>query len=222
MWVRVLAGMARTEQLARVGPAFLEELCIAVAASYPTRARCAVSEPPSVSARDPDRASPVIRRLVASDAAELAALRSANRAYLEQWDPDWDDPERLYSVKGVRAWITDGNHRFAILEGDEIAGMVSLTGIIRGSMQTCMVGYFVDKKRAGRGLATRAVGDVVAVAFGELQLHRVEAGTAVENIASQKVLEHNGFTLVGLMREHLQIRGAWVDHLLWETLADDE
>jgi ribosomal-protein-alanine N-acetyltransferase len=162
-----------------------------------------------------------IRRLVAGDAAELAALRTANRAYLERWDPDWADPERLYSFRGVRAWITDGNHRFAILDGAEIAGMVSLTGISRGSMQTCMVGYFVDEQRAGRGLATRAVGEAVAVAFGELQLHRVEAGTAVANIASQKVLERNGFTLVGLMRKHLQIRGVWVDHLLWETLADD-
>jgi ribosomal-protein-alanine N-acetyltransferase len=99
--------------------------------------------------------------------------------------------------------------------------MVSLTGIIRGSMQTCMVGYFVDERKAGQGLATRAVGAAVAVAFGELELHRIEAGTAVANIASQRVLERSGFTLVGRMRKHLQIRGVWVDHLLWETLADD-
>jgi ribosomal-protein-alanine N-acetyltransferase len=99
--------------------------------------------------------------------------------------------------------------------------MVSLTGISRGSMQSCMVGYFVDEQRAGRGLATGAVRDVLAVAFGELRLHRVEAGTAVANTASQRVLERNGFTLVGLLRKHLQIRGVWVDHLLWETLADD-
>jgi ribosomal-protein-alanine N-acetyltransferase len=127
----------------------------------------------------------------------------------------------LYSVGGVRSWITDGNNRFAIVDGDAIAGMVSLTGIIRGSMQTCMVGYFVDEARASRGLASRAVGEAAGVAFGELGLHRVEAGTAVENVASQKVLERNGFTRVGLMRKHLQIRGVWVDHLLWEKLADD-
>jgi [ribosomal protein S5]-alanine N-acetyltransferase len=176
-----------------------------------------------VSARDPHRASPiVIRRLVAADAEELAALRRANRPYLERWDPDWDDPERVYSTDGVRSWITDGNERFAIIDGERIAGMVSLTGIIRGSMQTCMIGYFVDEPRAGRGLASQAVGEAAGIAFRELGLHRVEAGTAVDNVASQKVLERNGFTLVGRMRKHLQIRGVWVDHLLWETLADDE
>ena len=35
MWNCVLAGMAQTKQLVRVGHAFLEELCIAVAASWP-------------------------------------------------------------------------------------------------------------------------------------------------------------------------------------------
>jgi ribosomal-protein-alanine N-acetyltransferase len=93
--------------------------------------------------------------------------------------------------------------------------------VIRGSLQSCMVGYFVDEARAGRGLATRAVREVVGIAFGDLALHRVEAGTALENVASRRVLEHNGFTLVGCLRRHLKIRGAWVDHLLWEKLADD-
>ena len=42
-----------------------------------------------------------------------------------------------YSFRGrARAWITDGSDRFAILDGAEIAGMVSLTGIMRGPMQT--------------------------------------------------------------------------------------
>jgi ribosomal-protein-alanine N-acetyltransferase len=99
--------------------------------------------------------------------------------------------------------------------------MVSLTGIIRGSLQSCMVGYFVAEARSGRGLATQAVREVLDVAFGELALHRVEAGTAVDNLTSQRVLERNGFTLVGRMRKHLQIAGVWVDHLLWEKLADD-
>jgi ribosomal-protein-alanine N-acetyltransferase len=100
--------------------------------------------------------------------------------------------------------------------------MVSLTGIIRGSLQSCMVGYFVAEAKSGRGLATRAVREVLEVAFGELALHRVEAGTAVDNLTSQHVLERNGFTLVGPLRRHLQIGGVWVDHLLWEKLAGDQ
>lgn len=163
----------------------------------------------------------VIRPLDRKDAEELTVLRLRNRAKLEPWELDADDPERWYTVDGVRDWITDGQVRFAIVDVGELAGMLSLTGIDRGPIQTAMLSYFVDESRTGRGLATRAVADAVQHAFGELGLHRVEAGTAVANIASQRVLEHNRFTLVGTLRRHLLIRGVWTDHLLWERLADD-
>ena len=163
----------------------------------------------------------VIRPFVPEDAEGLTALRLRNRSYLEPWELDSDDPERWYSVDGVRAWITDGQERFAILDADEVCGMLSLTGIERGPIQTAMLSYFVDEARAGRGLATRAVAEALQHAFGRLGLHRVEAGTAVPNVASQRVLEHNRFTPVGTLRRHLLLRGVWTDHLLWERLADD-
>ena len=163
----------------------------------------------------------VIRPLAREDAEELTALRLRNRANLEPWELDSDDPELWYRVDGVRAWIADGQARFAIVDDGELAGMLSLTGIERGPIQTAMLSYFVDEAHSGQGLATRAVAAAVAHAFGELGLHRVEAGTAVANIASQRVLEHNRFTLVGTLRRHLLLRGVWTDHLLWERLADD-
>jgi [ribosomal protein S5]-alanine N-acetyltransferase len=172
--------------------------------------------------RRPTSLTPVvIRPLERGDAKELTALRLRNRAKIELWELDSDDPERWYTVDGVRDWITDGQARFAIIDAGELAGLVSLTGIEHGPIQTAMLGYFVDEAHSGRGLATRAVADVVQRAFEELGLHRVEAGTAVANIASQRVLEHSRFTLVGTLRRHLLIRGVWTDHLLWERLADD-
>jgi [ribosomal protein S5]-alanine N-acetyltransferase len=163
----------------------------------------------------------VIRRLTAADAEELTALRVRNRAYFAPWEPDWDDPEAHYSVEGVRAWIEDGNDRFAIVDGGALAGMISLTGIVRGPLHVAFLGYSVDRERAGRGLATRAIAEIAAYGFGELALHRIEAGTAVDNVASQRVLAKNRFTKVGLLRENVLIGGRWVDHFLWERLAGD-
>lgn len=163
----------------------------------------------------------VIRRLTAADAGELTALRVRNRATISEYEPDWDEPEAYYTVEGVRAWIVDGNERFAILDGEAIAGMISLTGLVYGALCTASVGYFVDAERNGRGLATGAIAEVVDYAFRELGLHRVEAGTAVDNVASQRVLEKNRFARVGLLRAHLLIRGAWVDHYLWERIVGD-
>lgn len=156
-----------------------------------------------------------------ADAEVLTALRLANREYFGRWELDSDDPERWFTVEGVRAWITDGADRFVILDDGELAGLASITGIVHGALQSGMISYSVDEARAGRGLATAAVGELLTVAFGELGLHRVEAGTAAENLASQRVLERNGFTRVGLLRRHLLLQGEWVDHYLWERLADD-
>ena len=164
---------------------------------------------------------PILRRLTAADAEELTTLRVSNRAYMSRWEPDAEESERWYQVEGVAQWITDGNERFAICEHGEIAGMASLTGIVMGAMRSGMVSYFVAESRTGRGLATRAVAELAERAFGELGLHRIEAGTAVANTASQRVLERNSFTRVGLMRSHLLLQGAWVDHYLWERIVDD-
>jgi ribosomal-protein-alanine N-acetyltransferase len=164
---------------------------------------------------------PLLRRLTAADAAELTAVRARNRAYISPWEPDSEDPERWYTVEGVAAWITDGNERFAIVDDGAIVGMASLTGVTFGAMRSAMASYFVDRGNAGHGLATRAVRDLVEHAFANLELHRVEAGTAVANVASQRVLEHNRFTRVGLLRAHLLLAGRWVDHYLYERLEDD-
>jgi ribosomal-protein-alanine N-acetyltransferase len=160
----------------------------------------------------------VIRRLLAEDAEELTALRVRNRAYISPWEPDSEDPEKWYTVDGVRSWIVDGNERFAILDGEELAGMASLTGVVHGGLRSAMASYFVDEGHAGRGLATAALHDLVVFAFEELALHRVEAGTAVANVGSQRVLEKNGFRNVGLLERHLMLDGEWVDHYLFELV----
>ena len=42
--------------------------------------------------------------------------------------------------------------RFAILDGDTLAGRINLTDVVRGPLLCANVGYFVDQRRNGRGL----------------------------------------------------------------------
>jgi len=60
---------------------------------------------------------------------------------------------------------------------------------------------------------------ICRVAFGELDLHRLEAGTLVHNTASQRVLEKNGFVQYGSAPGYLRIAGRWQDHLLFQRLS---
>jgi [ribosomal protein S5]-alanine N-acetyltransferase len=162
----------------------------------------------------------VIRPFLPEDVHQLVRLRIANRTFLEPFDPL--RPDTFFTIEGQRAWLASGNGlRFGIVEDDAIAGTISLSEIIRGPLQSAIVGYWVDQRRNGRGLASRALAAVLDVAFGELDLHRVEAGTLLDNVASQRVLEHNGFTRIGVARKHLLLGGEWRDHLIFERLVDD-
>ncbi|HUJ91537.1 MAG TPA: GNAT family protein [Gaiellaceae bacterium] len=163
----------------------------------------------------------MIRPLTPDDPDELAALLTANRAFLAPYEPK--RPDEFFTPAGQRerlAHLHEDSRLFAILDGDAIAGTISLTNIVRGALQSANAGYWVAEDRNGRGLATAAVGELLAFAFGEAGLHRVEAGTLVDNLASQRVLERNGFERIGLAARYLLIAGEWRDHLLFQRVAD--
>ena len=162
----------------------------------------------------------MIRQLEPDDAVELAALLTANRTFLTPFEPDRTDEFYTAAYQRERCAALGEDHwRWAIVEHGRIVGMVSLADVLRGALQMGNVGYWVDRDCNGRGLATAAVRDVVEFAFSEAGLHRLEAGTLVDNRASQRVLEKNGFERFGLARKLLRINGEWRDHVLYERIA---
>jgi [ribosomal protein S5]-alanine N-acetyltransferase len=162
----------------------------------------------------------IIRLLAPEDAAELSALVVENREFLAPFEPVREG--RFFTVDAQRERIeNDEQWTFAVLADDRIAGEVTVSNIVRGPFQSANVGYWVAERLNGRGLATRAVGDALEVAFGgESGLYRIEAATLVDNVPSRRVLEKNGFEQIGLARRYLYIAGEWRDHLLFQRLAE--
>lgn len=76
----------------------------------------------------------------------------------------------------------------------------------------------MSESAAGQGIATAAVCAVMRVAFEDVGLHRIQAGTLVHNVGSRRVLEKAGFEAIGLARDYLRIDGAWRDHVLYQAL----
>ena len=168
-----------------------------------------------------------IRPLHLDDAGELLALRLANRAFLAPFDPV--RPESFFSRAGQAGVIADADERrvagtgfaFAIVEGGAIVGQVNVSNVVRGVFCSANLGYWVARERNGRGIAKEAVRLALAEAFDHIGLHRVEAGTLLDNVASRRVLAGNGFRQIGIARRYLRIAGEWRDHALFERLADD-
>lgn len=167
-----------------------------------------------------------IRAIEPPDAAALTELYIRNRDFLRPFEPD--RPPEFFTLAGQRARTlearaaasADQMHRYVILDDSgAIAGVITLSNIIRGPAQSANVGYWVDRERNGHGLATRALAAVVDEAFDALALHRLDAGVITDNIASRRVVEKNRFELIGLARRYLHLGGLWRDHLLFQRLA---
>ena len=164
-----------------------------------------------------------IRALTGDDAPALAAAYALNREHLAPWDPR--RTEEFYTEAGQRK---DANAKleaarlglvdpWLLWHGEEVVGRVNLNNVVRGVFQNASVGYWVDARHTGRGLATAAVSFALRRAT-EMGLHRVEAGTLVHNLASQAVLKRCGFEQYGAAADYLFIAGAWQDHLLFQRV----
>ena len=162
---------------------------------------------------------PTIRPLAVDDAPEFVRLLDANRAFLAPFSPEW--PDDFFTVGTQRTRIASNDLLYGIFDEGALAGLVVLSNIVRGPFQSANLGYFVDRGRNGRGLATRAIATIVGTSFAELGLHRLEAGTLVDNVASQRVLEKNGFVRIGIAPRYLCIAGAWRDHVLFQRTKED-
>jgi ribosomal-protein-alanine N-acetyltransferase len=169
----------------------------------------------------------VIRPLTVDDADELTALLVRNREFLRATEPMRPPDfytltaqiERLGVLEHSRE--TGDGYAYAILDDGELAGTISLSNVTRGIFESANVGYWVDGARNGRGLASRAVAAVVVAAFGPIGLHRLEAGTLVDNFGSQRVLEKNRFARIGIATRYLRIAGEWRDHVLFQRTVED-
>ncbi|GII61244.1 hypothetical protein Skr01_13290 [Sphaerisporangium krabiense] len=82
------------------------------------------------------------------------------------------------------------------------AGHIQLMNIVPPLAQG-MIGYGLHSRFRGRGFMTRAVRLLADWAYAATPLHRLVAGTAVHNTASQSVLERAGFTREALIKELL-------------------
>ena len=161
----------------------------------------------------------MIRRLTPDDAEELAAVLAAERAALEATSPAGFLGQDAATLREAIEQTTDP--RFAMLADDgRMIGAITITNAVLGPFRSANVGYWVAASERRRGHATAALADVCRFAFGEAGLHRLEAGTLVDNVPSQRVLERNGFTRIGISPRHLEIAGEWRDHVLFSRVAD--
>jgi [ribosomal protein S5]-alanine N-acetyltransferase len=168
-----------------------------------------------------------IRLIEVGDAEAIAHHLARDHAKHARWEPARPEgfnttSHQVGRIETLLDTHAKGGSWPGVIMADEVViGQMTVGTIVRGPIQKGFLGYWVASTVQGQGHASRAVGLVLEVMAGELGLHRAEAHTRMENLASQAVLRKNGFTPWGVAHAHIHLDGAWRDEVFWErTLTD--
>jgi RimJ/RimL family protein N-acetyltransferase len=83
------------------------------------------------------------------------------------------------------------------------------------------IGYALIPSERRKGYGTEAVLVMVDYLFLSKNIVRIQAGTNIENKASQKILEKAGFQKEGINRKILFVRGKWTDFYNYSILREE-
>jgi [ribosomal protein S5]-alanine N-acetyltransferase len=108
-----------------------------------------------------------------------------------------------------------------VLAGGELAGVVNVSEIVRGSFRSAYLGYYAFEPHAGTGVMTRGLSLVVTRAFRNYRLHRLEANIQPHNQPSIALVQRLGFRLEGYSPRYLRIAGRYRDHQRWAVTVED-
>ncbi len=94
-------------------------------------------------------------------------------------------------------------------------------GIESARNKRAEIGFTLRRDRWGAGLATEASQLLLAFGFDQLGMHRIEATSHPDNVASHRILEKIGMSHEGRLRDHLFVNGAWQDSLVFSILESE-
>ena len=111
----------------------------------------------------------------------------------------------------------DGTFRAIVVDG-KIVGSISIERKADIYRLDGELGYMLLRDYWNRGLMSRAVGQVCEIAIKELGLKRITANVFHPNLASQRILQKNGFKQEGVMRKAVIKEGIFYDILIYGLL----
>lgn len=182
----------------------------------------------------------ILRPMRRADAGPWQAVRRANLDWLQRWEPTappfGKPPPRTFNamVRGMNAearahrmmpwaiaWDQGWPDRRLDPSRSQLIGQLTMSGLAWGSARSGQIGYWIDRRFAGRGLTPTAVALACDFAFAVMHLHRIEICIRPENSNSLRVAAKLGLRSEGLRPDYLYIDHQWADHQVFAVHADE-
>ncbi|WOV82979.1 GNAT family N-acetyltransferase [Sporosarcina jeotgali] len=150
-----------------------------------------------------------IEKLTDSDLNDLYTFELENRSYFEEMVPSRGDDYYKPDIFKVRneALLQEqagGISNFYLIKDDQgtVLGRINLVDIDE-THKIGHLGYRIGRRYSGRGIAKKALSVLLETVKDIKQVH---AKTTTANMASQKILEGNGFVEIATDEEDFEMR----------------
>ena len=139
-----------------------------------------------------------------------------------------DIPESLNDSKNyLEKYINQQNYNprkeygFCVSLTDQTPiGLIGLSNSLN-KFRSAELWFKLNPAYWGNGYITEAALRLLEFCFTEMDLHRIEAGVATDNLASIKTLEKIGMQREGMRRKILPIKGQWKNNFHYAILDED-
>lgn len=164
-----------------------------------------------------------LRSLTLDDAADLFAYASdPEMAAFVEWPQHETIADSNIHIRRMLAHHAAGNYHWGITERND-GRLIGSCGFVATAPahRRAEIIYAVARHRWGEGIATEAVAAVIRFGFMDLDLNRIEARCLPEHVASRRVMVKLGMSFEGVLRQHVLMKGRFVDLAMYAVLRDD-
>ena len=161
-----------------------------------------------------------IKKLHVTDAEDLLNFELENRTFFEEMVPTrGDEYYNPNNFKNILANLLEEqaigtSHFYLIKDKDSsIVGRINLVDIDEAE-KIGTLGYRVGKVHIGKGIANKAL-KLLIESVKNSDVKQINAQTTTNNIASQKVLEKNGFERLITSSEQFDMNGERVNFVYY-------
>lgn len=156
----------------------------------------------------------ILRKISLDDIDDMYEYASNSKLteYLT-WSPHPDKAYTFEYVSYLQTRYKSGEFFDWAIISKESGKMIGTCGFTRFDFRHNFgeIGYVVNPDYHGRGIATEAVRAVIGFGFENLALNRIECRFMMGNDASRKVMEKNGMSFEGTIRQGMLVKGVYRD-----------
>ena len=168
-----------------------------------------------------DRLTVVLRPIEAADADRVHEWASQEQACrFQPWGPNTREETGGFVAEAASLWERPEGPRLVWAAASAL-GVVGMGELKRNTSSCAEIAYAVHVDHWGRGLGTEIARLLLATAFADPAVERVQATCDPRNLASAAVLRRAGLLLEGTMRHTVHLRDGWRDSVMHSILRGE-